>query len=232
MNKYLTIAELAELTDIPNSTCRRYLTAFEAFFAVKGGSRLKKYEAEAVNILKRVKYLYDEGLESHEIFDALKSEFPLVVNDEEQRETSEQAPTVPSLATSEDISEIKEALEQQKQFNQALVEQMKQQQEFYEKKFEELKYDRELVSSLRESMQQRKLESAEHEDKTTNQLRNIEHQLAEIQQKTNGNEVVKELAYQIVELNSQMGQVQQMIKEAATSQQEIKKSWWQFWKNR
>lgn len=221
MNKYLTIAELAELTDIPNSTCRRYLTAFEAFFVVKGGSRLKKYESSAVNVLKRIKYLYEEGLESHEIFDTLKGEFPLVVNGEEQREINEESPTVPGLATSEDIAEIKKALDEQKQFNQALLQEMKQQHLYYEKKFDELKRDRELVSSLRQSMEQRKLESAEHENKTTKQLENIEQQLSEIKQ----NESVKELAEQVAELNNQLGQVQRMIKETATSQQEAKKNW-------
>lgn len=223
VSKYLTITELAEQTDIPNSTCRRYLTAFEAFFVVKGGSRLKKYEAEAVNILKRIKHLYEEGLETNEIFDVLKGEFPLVVNDEEQRKTSEQTPVVSSLATKEDILEIKKALEQQQQFNQALLQEMKQQHLHYETKFNELKHDREFVSSLRESMNQRKLESAEHENKTTKQLENINSQLSKIQQKQNENEAVKELAEKVAELNSQIGQVQQIMKETATAQEEKKK---------
>lgn len=220
VNKYLTITEIAEQTDIPNSTCRRYLSTFEAFFMFKGGSRLKKYESSAVNVLKRIKGLYEEGLESHEIFDVLKNEFPLVVNgDEQQREMNEESPTVPGLATSEDIAEIKKALDEQKQFNQALLQEMKQQHLYYEKKFDELKRDRELVSSLRQSMEQRKLESAEHENKTTKQLENIEQQLSEIKQ----NESVKELAEQVAKLNNQLGQVQAMIKETATSQQETKK---------
>lgn len=221
VSKYLTITEIAEQTDIPNSTCRRYLAAFEPFFSVKGGSRLKKYESDAVNVLKRIKQLYDEGLETHEIFDMLKNEFPLVVNSEEQRETSEQAPVIPTLATSEDIAEIKKSLEEQKQFNQALLQEMKQQHLYYEKKFDEVKYDREFIGSLRESMQKRKLESNEHENKTTKQLENIQHQLTEIQQKQNENKAVKELTEIVTALSDQLGQVQQSIKESAVASEEV-----------
>lgn len=223
MSNYLTITEIAEQTDIPNSTCRRYLASFEPFFSVKGGSRLKKYESDAVNVLMRIKKLYDEGLETHEIFDVLKNEFPLVVNSEEQQETSEKTPTVPTLATSQDIEEIKEALEEQKQFNHVLLKEMKQQHLYYEKKFDELKYDREFVHSLRESMQQRKLESVENENKTTKQLENIEKQLSEIQKES----AVKELSEKVAELRSQLGQVQQTIKESAVSNEEEKKKG--FW---
>src|SRR3954454_25177340 len=178
MSKYLTIAELAEQADIPNSTCRRYLTSFESFFLVKGGSRLKKYEASAVDVLKRIKQLYEEGQDTNEIHNSLVSDFPLVVNDDEH-EKKEQAVTVPGLATSEDIAEIKKALDEQKQFNQTLLEQLEEQYLYYEKKFEELKHDREFVSSLKNSMEQRKIESAEHQNKTDKQLGNINHQLSE-----------------------------------------------------
>lgn len=222
VSKYLTVAEIAEQTDIPNSTCRRYLATFEAFFAVKGGSRLKKYEGSAVDVLKRIKGLYEEGLETNEIFDVLKGEFPLVVNDEEQRESSESVHTS-TLATIDDIEEIKTALEEQKEFNQALLQEMKQQHLYYERKFDELRYDREFVHSLRESMQQRKLESTEHENKTSKQLENIQQQLSEIQHKQNEDETVKELLEKVAVLSNQLGQVQQTIKEAAADQEKEKR---------
>lgn len=218
VSNYLTITEIAEQADIPRSTCSRYLASFDAFFAVRGGSRLKKYESGAVNVLKRIKQLYDDGLETHEIFDALKNEFPLVVNSGEQQETKEQAQNVPALATSEDLAEIKKALEDQQHFNQALLQKMNEQHLYYEKKFEELKYDRELVGSLRESMQQRRLESAEKENKTNEQLVSISEQLTKLQQDSS----LKELSEQMVELTNQIGQVQQTLKESAVSQEEVK----------
>jgi DNA-dependent RNA polymerase auxiliary subunit epsilon len=213
MSKYLTITEIAEQTDIPRSTCSRYLASFEAFFAVKGGSRLKKYDSSAVNVLKRIKQLYEDGLETHEIFDTLKNEFPIVVNSEQQREVSESS--VPALATGEDLEEIKQALEEQKQFNQALLQKISEQHLYYEKKFEELKYDRDLISSLRDSMQQRKLESSEHENKMNAQLASIEQQLKEMQQDS----ALKALSEQMVVINEQLA----AMKEASASKEETPK---------
>jgi hypothetical protein len=216
MNKYWTITEIAEQADIPRSTCSRYLASFDAFFVIKGGSRLKKYESSAVTVLKRIKQLYDEGLETHEIFDTLKNEFPIVVNSEQQRESNKQTPAVPTLATSEDLEEIITALEEQKQFNQVLLQKMNEQHLYFEKKFEELKYDRELIGSLRESMQQRKIEASEMENKTSEQLVSITEKLAEIQQ----DEAVKELSEQVAVISEQLQQM--AIKEAAASQEEPK----------
>lgn len=191
-NKYLPVSELEKHTGISNSTIRRYLGDFEDFFIVKGGSRVKKYEATAVEILQRIKSLYDNGMDTNEIHNILVNEFPLVMNGNEHDNKAE-TPTVPTLATSEevekigeDIADIKKALEEQKQFirallqaNQALLQKMDQDRGFFEQRFEELKYDRELVNSLRESLQQRKLEvaTAKEEVVTTNeQIMNGEEQ--------------------------------------------------------
>lgn len=153
MSKYLTIAEIAEQADIPNSTCRRYLASFEAFFLVKGGSRLKKYEAGAVDILKRIKDLYENGMDTNEIHNVLINEFPLVVNGDEQQESNEQASTVPTLATSEDISEIKQALEQQKQFNEMLLKKLDEQNEYIKQSLE--RRDKQLLESIRAIQEQK-----------------------------------------------------------------------------
>jgi predicted transcriptional regulator len=219
VSKYLTIAELADQVGIPNSSCRRYLSTFEEFFLVKGGSRLKRYEQEAVDVLKRIKTLYDDGLESNEIHKVLVGEFAMVINGDEQQTTDEPA-TVPSLATSEDLQEIRKALDEQREFNKLLVEQMREQHLYYDKKFNELKHDRELIHSLRESMQQKKIESEPREE-----LKNIERQLSEIQQNQNENEEIKALSEQIAELNSHIEQMQLMMKETAVSRQ--KQGFWQ-----
>jgi len=151
MEKWLTVADLAKETNIPDSTCRRYLSTFEAFFLVKGGSRSKKYERQAVDILKRIKHLYDEGLETNEIHNVLMNEFPIVVDDDKQGE--DVATVTPTLATSEDIAEIKAALEEQKRFNQILLERLEQQQKYIKEHLE--RRDQVLLQSIRELQQQK-----------------------------------------------------------------------------
>jgi chromosome segregation ATPase len=123
---------------------------------------------------------------------------------------------------SNELSEIKKELQDQRNFNKLLLEKLEQQQAYYEGKFEELLHDKTLLFSLKESMQQRKLESAENEDKVNEQLKGIERQLSGIQQKQDDNEVIKELSEQIAGLNRQFKQMQETIKETATTQQEKK----------
>lgn len=179
-SEYLTIAEMEKITGISNSNIRRYIANFDSFFVAKGGSRIKKYEAAAVDILKRIRSLYEEGLDTQEIHNILVNEFPLVVNGEGQEG---QAHTVPTLATSkevakigDDIAEIKKVLEEQRQFNQALLQsnqlllqQREQDRKFFEQRFEEIQYDRQFLYSLREGMNQRKLEiAAAKEEPMTN----------------------------------------------------------------
>jgi DNA-binding transcriptional MerR regulator len=151
VKEYLTIAELAKQVDIPNSTCRRYLASFEAFFVVKGGNRLKKYESHAVDVLTRIKNLYDEGLESSEIYNVLMNEFSLVIDGDEQRETNEMS-TVLTLATVEDVEEIKELFKQQMDFNWLLMEELKKQGTHITKLFEIIEQDKKLLESNRETL--------------------------------------------------------------------------------
>lgn len=107
MNEFVSIADLADLADIPNSTCRRYLTTFEPFFVSKGGNRLKKYEVTAVAILKRIKAFYDDGMDTNEIFDTLTREFPIIheISDEEGKELGPS--NYPALATTEDLLDFR-----------------------------------------------------------------------------------------------------------------------------
>ncbi|MED1421068.1 MerR family transcriptional regulator [Bacillus smithii] len=166
MSEYLTIAELAEQAGIPNSTCRRYLANFESFFVVKGGSRLKKYEAEAANILKRIKQLYDEGKDTNEIRNILANEFPLVISHDDQRETREKVANTPTLATSEDVEEIKKALEEQKKFNEMLLKKLDEQNRYIKESLE--KRDRQLMESLNHALEfrQARIEAAIAEKET------------------------------------------------------------------
>jgi transposase len=200
MNKYLTISELAKQVDLSNSTCRRYLDSFEEFFLVKGGSRVKKYEVEAATVLKRIRDLYDDGMVTKEIHSILAQEFPIVINSDEQQRGRNDEETELAIVTNDDIDEIKQGLEEQKEFNHLLLEQMKQQHLYYEKKFEELKEQHDFLLSLNNSIEQRKLEYSEHENKTNEHLKDIYKQLGELQQQ-NPSEKLKNINKQLADQN-------------------------------
>lgn len=148
---YLTISEICKETDVSNSSCRRYLSEFDGFFSVKGGGRVKKYEEQAVNVIMRIKHLYDEGKDKDEIYNVLVNEFPLVIDGEEEQSNNE---SVPSLATSDDIAEIKGSLNEQKEFNAELLKRLDQQQQYIDKRLEER--DQLLMESINKSLETQK----------------------------------------------------------------------------
>lgn len=142
-----------------NSSCRCYLSEFGEFFSAKGGSRVRKYEEHAVNVIRRIKHLYDEGKDKDEIYNILVNEFPLVIDGEEEQSNSE---SVPSLATSDDIAEIKDSLKEQKEFNAELIKRLAQQQQYIGKRLEER--DQLLMESINKSLETQKQIAATREE--------------------------------------------------------------------
>jgi DNA-binding transcriptional MerR regulator len=118
----------------------------------------------------------------------------------------------------DDVRELKETVGQQNILLQELVKKMEQQHLYYEKKFEDLKYDRDLVHSLRSNMEQRKLESSERENKATDQLKEIEKKLSDIERQQGDRTDIKELSNQFAELSQQLLQI------SAAQEEEKKKS--------
>lgn len=229
-----SLADIARKLNRPRTTVQAWRDQFKPYLPTVSGTkgRTLRYEESALSIFELIARMKDDNEPPEMIETALKQNvnFLIVEDDEDDDDT-------PFIATMfENVGKVTVALEEQKEFNKqlterldqqeafnrqqeafarSLLEKLEQQREFYEKKFEELKYDREFVSSLKNSMQQRKLESDERESETKKQLENIENHLTEIQQKQNENDAVKELAKKVAD-------VQQMMKETATAQEEKK----------
>lgn len=151
VKEWLTIKELSEKTGIPDPTIRRYIDKFGDFFTYKGGARSKRYEDVAVKILLRIKGLYGDGYETDGIDDILRREFAVTISDDNVTKDDNDIAT-PTLATGEDILEIKKALEEQREFN-------RQQQEFNKALIEKLNHQE---AYIRESLQKRDKQFMEH----------------------------------------------------------------------
>lgn len=106
-DRWLSVVELAERANIPESTTRRYLTRFDMFFVSDGKVRGQKYHPDSIAILARIKSLYDSGSKSEDIMSVLASEFPMA---HEVEEEVEKPPSAPPYATKEDIDIIKEMI--------------------------------------------------------------------------------------------------------------------------
>lgn len=115
-----TISELAKLTNIPDSTCRRYLNIFSKFFVQVGGKRVKKYDGSAVNLIKQIKNLYDQGLEINNIDDVLSDGFPELEKEVEyEKFYNEELDNL-----KKEIRELKVLLTKQLEFNKVISQQI------------------------------------------------------------------------------------------------------------
>ncbi|MFC0716156.1 MerR family transcriptional regulator, partial [Cellulomonas biazotea] len=122
MDKMLTVSELSKVTEIPESTVRRYLNKFEAYFRYDSRGKAKKYHIDSAEILKRVAALYNDGYQAHEIESILATQFPFTVSDSQGTTTQPQHKSIEQ--------QFEEFKAQQEEFNRKLFEQLHQQQEY------------------------------------------------------------------------------------------------------
>ena len=71
----LSLPELARKSDIPESTCRRYISQFPDYFTSSGSGRVKKYYPESVHALQTIKRMYDQGKNKADILEVLTGNF-------------------------------------------------------------------------------------------------------------------------------------------------------------
>ena len=128
MDKMLSVSELSKITEIPESTVRRYISKFEAYFQYDARGKGKKYHPESVKVLKRIAALYSEDYQAHEIESVLATQFSFAINN--QQDTTNQLP-----ATIE--QQFEEFKQQQDEFNRQLLERLDRQENYIKKLLEE-----------------------------------------------------------------------------------------------
>lgn len=163
MEEWYSVAELARKTDIAEGTVRRYLTQFKPYFISKGGNRAKRYDPSAIVVLKRVKQLYDSKYETAGVLEVIESEFPKILSDEDMAELNGK-PNVATLATSEDVAELKKMLVEMNQ-------KLSKQEEFNSLLIKELADQKKLVNESIESREKLLLEnSSENKEEKKEEL--------------------------------------------------------------
>ncbi|MBD8016818.1 MerR family transcriptional regulator [Planococcus wigleyi] len=142
IQEWYSIAELAEKTRISEPSLRRYITKFHPYFMSKGGNRAKKYDSTAIDVLLRIKKLYDAGYETIGVADVIKHEFPVIINDN-KRDKTEESHSARALATTEDVTELKKVLTEvnqklakQEEFNALLIQKLEDQNRFIKEALE------------------------------------------------------------------------------------------------
>lgn len=77
----LKVADLADMSGIPESSVRRYLKQFSEFVVSKEVGRANAYPPETVTLLVRIAELYKDSKSTPEILDILRFEVPINLPD-------------------------------------------------------------------------------------------------------------------------------------------------------
>ena len=150
VEKWLSVSQLSDETEIPETTLRRYIRNFSEYLRFEKIGRGMKYHPDSIVILKRIYSLYNDNYETLEIKKMLDMDFPINVEDSEDKKYSN------SLLAVSLEKEFEEFKQEQQEFNKRLLEQLQRQQDYIEKLIEVR--DEKLMETLNEIRETKKLE--------------------------------------------------------------------------
>lgn len=148
-NEWITVSEVSEKINVPVETVRRYLRQFSLYLKVKKVHKKYLVHDDSLTVLETIRQLYAEGKNAEEIENILATSgaaMTITVKNNDESMT---------VSVADELKEIKKALEEQKQFNKQLLEQIQKQNEYINQRLEER--DKLLMESLKQTLEQRKM---------------------------------------------------------------------------
>lgn len=148
--------EVEKQIGIPDATIRRYIRNHGHHLQIKKRGKSYLIATESLPVIKKIRELYDKGKQSEAVEEMLRQmNMPVIitVTDNENEVT---------VNTSEVLIQLQKDMNEQKKFNQSLLETLQKQQEYINTKLEER--DRKLMESLR-AIQETKKELAVTQEK-------------------------------------------------------------------
>jgi DNA-binding transcriptional MerR regulator len=146
--KWLSVMDIEKQTGIPDATIRRYLRNHGHHIQIKKRGKVYFISSDSLVVIKKIRELYDKGKQSEDIEETLRDmnvPVTITVTDDEKEVT---------VNASEVLLQLKKEMNEQKKFNQLLLETLQKQQEYINTKLEER--DRKLNESLREILESKK----------------------------------------------------------------------------
>lgn len=75
MTSMYSLPDLSRATEVSESTVRRYAKTFAEYFPCEGRGRLKAYKEDCLDVVRRIKELFDAGYSTEQVRDILSGEF-------------------------------------------------------------------------------------------------------------------------------------------------------------
>ncbi len=162
--EWLTVLAIEKQLGIPNATIRRYIRNHAHHLNVRKKGKSYYIADESINIMERIRSLYDEGKTLEQVEEALvKAGTPVTVTVIEDDERM-------SVNVGETLVSLDKRIDEQNKIIRALVEQMQQQQEALHKQQSFItstleERDKRLLEVIRETQETKKqIASASHEE--------------------------------------------------------------------
>ena len=157
MDKWLSVSQLSEVTEIPETTIRRYASKFSKYFRYEQRGRGKKYHPETIEIIKKIVFLYDNDYDAVKIDEILGQEFAFVVEGDKDETTNQ--PLIKPLD-----QQFEEFKAQQEEFNRQLLQELQEHKDYIKNSLD--RRDGELMNGMNQLLETKKqIAAVEEKDK-------------------------------------------------------------------
>jgi DNA-binding transcriptional MerR regulator len=159
--EWLTVSEVSGKLNIPVETIRRYIRSHSVHLKVKKQGKKYLLHNDSMTVIKQIRSLYDRSMNVDEVEENLSaSGFPMTIT---VKNNDDEAMTV---RVADELQEIKLALDEQKDFNNKLLDKLNKQNEYINQSLETR--DQRLMEAIREN-QQARIETVATQQKTDKQ---------------------------------------------------------------
>jgi|SRR5690606_22900986 len=155
--EWFYVTDIEKQTGIPNATIRRYIRNHGHHLKIKKRGKSYLISSESLSIIRNIRELYDQGKQLEDVEEALRQmNMPVTItmNDNEHEMT---------VNVSELLLQLQKDIDEQKKFNQLLLETLQKQQEYINTRLEER--DKNLMEAIREITESKKQIAAKEEKK-------------------------------------------------------------------
>jgi DNA-binding transcriptional MerR regulator len=140
MEKWLSMKELVRLSNLPETTIRRYMNLFHQFVDTKEFGKHKKYSSSVPELMVRIAELYNHNKNTMEVHEILaKERGHIVIVPTEGVDTSSQFPVTPVEVLLQQNQIVVDSLQELIGTQRNEIELLKKGMEHLQKELEELK---------------------------------------------------------------------------------------------
>ncbi|WP_054637855.1 DUF3967 domain-containing protein [Thalassobacillus sp. C254] len=157
MKEWFSVAEVVDELGIPANTIRRYINNHGIYLKIKKKHKSYFIHKESLNVIKDIRRWYQDGKSGEQVDELLSNQgIPMTISMGEDEQTD--------IKVTKVLSELKEDMKEQKEFNKRLIEELEKRDQYINEKLKTR--DERLLSTMKEMMEVKKQIAAKEERKS------------------------------------------------------------------